>query len=141
MNTQFIQQATGFPEDTIVKIMDAFVEFVKVSIKDGNQVEMTNFGVFSFKDLPERPGRNPHANIAITLPANRSPSFKYSKKFVDSIQPLVVATAIATPPSAHPSAPPVMPMTPPPQAPNNCYLTYAAGAFFEVPYHHTNTQG
>ncbi|MEG4286408.1 HU family DNA-binding protein [Microcoleus sp. A006_D1] len=141
MTTEFIQKATGLPEGTIVKVMDSFVEFVKASLLEGNQVEMKNFGVFSFKDLPERPGRNPHANVAITLSAKRSPSFKYSKKFVDSVQPSVSAIPTVTPPSAPPSAPPVMPMTPPPLVSKNWYLADAAGAFSEVPEHELKAKG
>ena len=147
MTTEFIQQATGFPEGTIAKVMNAFVEFVRTSLKDGNQVQVKNFGIFSFKDLDERPGRNPHANIAITLPAKRNATFKYSKNFVDSIQgnlasssapPVMPTTPSSTTP---PSAPPMMPTTPPPLVSKVWYLADAAGAFFEVPEHELKANG
>jgi len=146
MTTEFIQQTTGFPEDTIAKIMDAFVEFVRTSLKDGNEIEMKNFGVFSFKDLGERPGRNPHANIAITLPAKRSLTFKFSKKFVDSVQLVSPpSTPPSTPPSAPPSTPPSAPPSTPPSAPplmsKVWYLADAAGAFSEVPEHELKAKG
>ncbi len=47
MTTEFIQQATGLPEATIVLVIDAFVEFVRTSLKDGNQLEMNSFGIFT----------------------------------------------------------------------------------------------
>jgi len=149
MTTQFIQQTTGFPEDTIAKIMDAFVEFVKTSLEKGDQVEMRNFGIFSFKDYDDRPGRNPRTGESITLPAKRKPTFKFSKNFIQSIQSEIltqIPTLSSTPltlPSAPTSAPPtfLMPMSPPPIVSKNWYLADATGAFFEVPEHELKSKG
>ena len=143
MTTEFIQKATGLPEDTIAKVMDAFVEFVRTSLKNGNQIEMNTFGIFSFKDFDERPGRNPRTGESITIAPKRKPTFKFSKKFVESVQSIDLTPAPTMPsaPPTAPSAPPVMPTTPPPLFTKNWYLADAAGAFFEVPEHELKTKG
>ncbi|WP_293134843.1 HU family DNA-binding protein [Microcoleus sp. bin38.metabat.b11b12b14.051] len=138
MTTEFIQKATGLPEDTIVKVMDAFVDFIKSSMKDGNQVEMTGFGVFSFKDFDERPGRNPRTGESITIAPKRKPTFKFSKKFVESIS----LSPSSTMPLAPPTAPPTHQRpTPPPLVTKTWYLADAAGSFSEVPEHELKAKG
>ena len=140
MTTEFIQKATGLPEDTIAKVMDAFVEFVRTSLKNGNQIEMNTFGIFSFKDFDERPGRNPRTGESITIAPKRKPTFKFSKKFVESVQSIDLTPA-PTMPSAPPTAPPTMPPSPPPLVTKNWYLADATGSFAEVLEHELKTKG
>ena len=82
-----ISKTTGYSEQTVEMVLDAFIQYVKTSIKHGEDVQVTTFGTFSHTDFKERPGRNPRTGESIMLPASRRPRFKFSKKFIESVQP------------------------------------------------------
>jgi DNA-binding protein HU-beta len=82
-----IAEVTGYSEQSVETVIGAFVQYVKSSIQNGESIQVTGFGTYSHTDLKERPGRNPRTGESITLPASRRPRFKFSKKFIESVQP------------------------------------------------------
>lgn len=84
---QHIADMTGYSEQSVETVLDAFIQYVKTSIQHGEDVQVTTFGTFTHTDLKERPGRNPRTGESIMLPASRRPRFKFSKKFIESVQP------------------------------------------------------
>lgn len=83
--TEYLQQSTGYSEATVKSVIESFCKFIQVSLRDGAEVRIDKFGVFSFKDLPERKARNPRTGEEIDVDAKRKPTFKFSKGF--DIQP------------------------------------------------------
>ena len=82
-----IRKTTGYSEQTVETVLNAFVQYVKTSIQHGEDIQITAFGTFTHTDLKKRPGRNPRTGESIILPASRRPRFKFSKKFIESVQP------------------------------------------------------
>ncbi|MEA5609818.1 HU family DNA-binding protein [Nodularia spumigena] len=83
--TEYLQQSTGYGEATVKSVIESFYKFIQVSLRDGKEVRIDKFGVFSFRDLPERQARNPRTGEAINVNASRKPTFRFSKGF--EIQP------------------------------------------------------
>lgn len=84
---EHLADMTGYSEQSVETVLDAFVQYVKTSIQHGEDIQITSFGTFTHTDLKERPGRNPRTGESIMLPASRRPRFKFSKKFIESVQP------------------------------------------------------
>ncbi|MTJ14757.1 HU family DNA-binding protein [Anabaena sp. UHCC 0187] len=83
--TEYLQQSTGYTEPTVTSVIESFCKFIQVSLRNGEEVRINKFGVFSFKDLPDREGRNPRTGEKIDVEATRRPTFKFSKSF--SVEP------------------------------------------------------
>ena len=83
--SEYLQQSTGYSEVTVKSVIESFYKFIQVSLREGEEVRMDKFGVFSFRDLPERKARNPRTGEQIDVEAKRKPTFKFSKGF--DIQP------------------------------------------------------
>lgn len=82
-----IAEVTGYSEQSVETVIGAFVQYVKTSIQNGEDVQITGFGTYSHTDFEKRPGRNPRTGESITLPPSRRPRFKFSKKFIEGVQP------------------------------------------------------
>ncbi|MFB2970383.1 HU family DNA-binding protein [Aerosakkonema sp. BLCC-F183] len=96
----YLQKNTGYSEPTVSNVVEGFLKFIQVSLRQGNEVKIEKFGNFYTKDLPERQGRNPRTGEEITIAAKRKPDFKFSKTFIESIQP---DGAIETPETLKPA--------------------------------------
>jgi DNA-binding protein HU-beta len=67
------------------RALDAVVESVTQSLKDGDSVSLVGFGVFSVKDRAARTGRNPQTGEPIQIKAAKIPSFKAGKALKDAV--------------------------------------------------------
>lgn len=85
--TKYIEQSTGYNSAIITSVMAAFYKFIEVSLRQGEEIKIENFGNFFAKDMEERPGRNPRTGEPITIAAKRKAVFKFSKSFLNLIQP------------------------------------------------------
>jgi len=65
--------------------VDAFVESVTNTLKEGGQVTLIGFGTFSVKDRAARMGRNPQTGAEIQIAAAKIPSFKAGKGLKDAV--------------------------------------------------------
>ena len=59
--------------------LDSFVETIKESLKNGEQVKLAGFGNFKIKERAAREGRNPSTGEPISIPAKTVPVFEISK--------------------------------------------------------------
>lgn len=84
---EYIQNATGYNAPTITGVLDSFLKFVEVSLRQGNEIRLEKFGKFDFKDTPPRTGRNPRTGEEIEIAAKRRPNFKFSKSLIAAVQP------------------------------------------------------
>ena len=63
--------------------LNAFTEVVTEALKNGDTVEIRNFGMFYMKEKAKRIARNPRTGKKVKVPAKISPAFKPGKKLKD----------------------------------------------------------
>jgi DNA-binding protein HU-beta len=67
-------------------IVEKFMNEVKNSLKNNENVYIRGFGSFIVKTRAEKTGRNISKNVAVVIPAHNIPAFKPSKTFVNSVK-------------------------------------------------------
>ncbi|OPX92534.1 MAG: DNA-binding protein HU-beta [Syntrophorhabdus sp. PtaU1.Bin002] len=67
------------------KALDAFVDGVKMSLKEEERVTLVGFGTFSISKRKARKGRNPRTGKEIKIPARKIPKFTPGKAFKDAV--------------------------------------------------------
>ncbi|AOU97507.1 DNA-binding protein HU [Acidihalobacter yilgarnensis] len=67
------------------KALDAFVEVVSDTMKQGDQVVIVGFGSFTVRQREARTGRNPRTGEAINIAASNLPAFKPGKALKDAV--------------------------------------------------------
>ncbi len=65
--------------------LNAFMDVVADTLKDGDKVFLTGFGTFEARERKARQGRNPRTGDTIDIAASINPAFKASKVFKDHI--------------------------------------------------------
>jgi DNA-binding protein HU-beta len=78
---EYLQQSTGYSETTVKSVIESLRNFIQLSLRNSEEVRIEKLGVFGFKDLPERKGRNPRNGEEIDIEPRRKPTFKFSKSF------------------------------------------------------------
>jgi DNA-binding protein HU-beta len=81
-----ISRNTGIEKTTVLKTVESFMETVKDSIVDGDNVYLRGFGSFIVKERAEKTARNISKNTSIIIPAHNIPSFKPAKTFVTKVK-------------------------------------------------------
>lgn len=84
-----ISKNTGIEKMTVLKTVEAFMETVKGSLADGNNVYLRGFGSFIVKKRAEKTARNISKGITIKIPAHYVPSFKPAKTFISQVKETV----------------------------------------------------
>jgi len=77
-----IAKNTGVDKHTVLKVVESFMEEVKLSLEKGKNVYLRGFGSFIVKQRAEKTARNISKNTTIIIPAHSIPAFKPSKAFV-----------------------------------------------------------
>jgi DNA-binding protein HU-beta len=67
------------------RALDAYLEYVKTSLKRGGVVSITGFGAFKSAKRHARTGRNPRTGAIIKIKARRVPVFKPGKNLKDAL--------------------------------------------------------
>ncbi|MFA6200700.1 MAG: HU family DNA-binding protein [Bacteroidales bacterium] len=81
-----IAQRTGLEKVNIQVTVETFMDVLKDSLGDGNNVYLRGFGSFIIKRRAEKTGRNISKNTTVIIPAHNIPSFKPSKTFMNEIK-------------------------------------------------------
>jgi DNA-binding protein HU-beta len=81
-----IAEQTGLEKVEALKAVEAFMNSIKHSLADGQNVYLRGFGSFIVKERAEKTGRNISKNTTIIIPAHNIPSFKPSKTFVEEVK-------------------------------------------------------
>lgn len=68
----------GFNNREAKEVVDAFFTELSDCLERGEEIKLAGFGVFSMRDKPERPGRNPKTGEAIPITARRVVTFHAS---------------------------------------------------------------
>lgn len=67
------------------RALDALIDAISDTLKDGDQVALVGFGTFSVRDRSARTGRNPQTGAEINIPAAKVPGFKAGKALKDAV--------------------------------------------------------
>ena len=81
-----ISDKTGMDKSDVQMISEKFMNEVKISLKNNENVYIRGFGSFIVKTRAEKTGRNISKNVAVVIPAHNIPAFKPSKTFVNSVK-------------------------------------------------------
>ena len=81
-----IAQRTGLEKVNIQATVETFMEVIKDSLGDGNNVYLRGFGSFIIKRRAEKTGRNISKGTTVIIPAHNIPSYKPSKTFMNEIK-------------------------------------------------------
>ncbi len=84
-----IAEQTGIEKVSVQATVEAFMESVKQSLTEGNNVYLRGFGSFIVKERAEKTGRNISKNQSIIIPAHNIPAFKPAKTFIEEVKQTV----------------------------------------------------
>jgi len=82
---RIVSAETGIIRKDVALAVDAFLDSVKDSLKDGKHIEIRGFGTFKLKERKERIGRNPKTEEKVIVPKRIVPTFKFSRAFKDDV--------------------------------------------------------
>jgi DNA-binding protein HU-beta len=80
-----VAEKTGLTKKDAERVVSATFETVTESLKKGDKVSVSGFGIFEVKTREARIGRNPRTKEEIKIPATKLPAFKASKTLKDLI--------------------------------------------------------
>ncbi|HQO49534.1 MAG TPA: HU family DNA-binding protein [Bacteroidales bacterium] len=81
-----IATKTGVEKVAVQAVVESFMEAVKGSMMNGENVYLRGFGSFTIKRRAEKTGRNISKNTTIIIPAHNIPTFKPAKSFVAQVK-------------------------------------------------------
>ena len=81
-----IANKTGIEKVAVQASVEAFMEAVKGSLINGENVYLRGFGSFTVKKRAQKTGRNISKNTTIIIPEHFIPSFKPAKTFVNDVK-------------------------------------------------------
>lgn len=81
-----ISEKLGIEKGDIQATVECFMEEVKLSLENGENVYLRGFGSFIIKTRAEKTGRNISQNTTLKIPAHNIPAFKPAKVFVESVK-------------------------------------------------------
>lgn len=86
-----ISKQTGIEKVAVKKTVEAFMESIKDSLKNNQNVYLRGFGSFIVKKRAEKTARNISKNTTIIIPEHFIPAFKPAKSFVSKVKENVKA--------------------------------------------------
>ena len=86
-----IANKTGIEKIAVQATVEAFMDTIKNSMIQGQNVYLRGFGSFIIKKRAEKTGRNISRNTTLIIPAHNIPAFKPAKTFVNKVKSSVKA--------------------------------------------------
>lgn len=81
-----IANKTGIEKVAVQATVEAFMDAVKHSMINGENVYLRGFGSFVIKKRAKKTGRNISRNTTIIIPAHNIPAFKPAKSFMGDVK-------------------------------------------------------
>ena len=81
-----ITKKTGTDKQTVLNTIEAFMEVVKESLSEEENVYLRGFGSFIVKKRAQKTARNISKNSTIIIPEHNIPAFKPAKTFTLSVK-------------------------------------------------------
>ena len=82
---QKLADHTGLPKNDAAKAVDGVFDLIAASLKAGDEVRLTGFGVFVVATRAGGKGRNPQTGEEITIKPSKQPRFRAGKQLKDSL--------------------------------------------------------
>ena len=76
-----ISKETGVEKAVVLSVVEEFMEQVRQSLIDGENVYLRGFGTFLLKRRAAKTARNISTNTTIIVPAHNIPALKPAKEF------------------------------------------------------------
>jgi DNA-binding protein HU-beta len=90
-----ISNKLGTEKNETQKVVEAFMQEIRTSMYNGDNVYLRGFGSFIIKTRAAKTGRNISKNTAIEIPAHNIPAFKPAKTFVEKVKTKVAVEDVA----------------------------------------------
>lgn len=81
-----ISKKTGIDKNTVLTTVEAFMDTVKESLENKENVYLRGFGSFILKRRAEKTARNISQNTTIKIEAHDIPAFKPAKIFMEAVK-------------------------------------------------------
>ena len=81
-----IAKSTGVEKVQVQAIVEAFMDSIKTSLTNKNNVYLRGFGSFIVKKRAKKVARNTSKNTTITIPEHNIPAFKPAKSFAAKVK-------------------------------------------------------
>lgn len=81
-----IAKSTGVEKVQVQAIVEAFMDRIKTSLTNKNNVYLRGFGSFIVKKRAKKVARNISKNTTITIPEHNIPAFKPAKSFAAKVK-------------------------------------------------------
>lgn len=81
-----ISKSTGIDKQTVLVSVESFMEVVKDSLAQNENVYLRGFGSFIVKKRAQKTARNISKNTTIIIPEHNIPSFKPSRTFLSKVK-------------------------------------------------------
>ena len=81
-----IAKSTGVEKVQVQAIVEAFMDSIKTSLTNKNNVYLRGFGSFIVKKRAKKVARNISKNTTMTIPEHNIPAFKPAKSFAAKVK-------------------------------------------------------
>lgn len=81
-----ISKTTGIDKQNVLNTVEAFMDAVKTSLANEENVYLRGFGSFIVKKRAQKTARNISKNTTLIIPEHNIPAFKPAKTFVAQLQ-------------------------------------------------------
>ena len=81
-----IAKSTGVEKVQVQAIVEAFMDSIKTSLTNKNNVYLRGFGSFIVKKRAKKTARHISKNTTIIIPAHYIPAFKPAKSFINKVK-------------------------------------------------------
>ena len=81
-----ISKSTGIDKATVLETVEKFMEAVKDSLANGENVYLRGFGSFIIKTRSQKTARNISKSTTIIIPEHIIPAFKPAKVFMEVVK-------------------------------------------------------
>ena len=82
---QHLSDRSGLPKNDAAKAVDGVFDIITDTLKKGEEVRLTGFGVFVVAQRKGGKGRNPQTGAEITIKASKQPRFRAGKQLKDAV--------------------------------------------------------
>lgn len=81
-----ISSRTNVNRAEVLKTVEAFMDTVKASLVNGENVYLRGFGTYQIKHRAEKVARNISKNSAVVIPEHKIPAFKPGREFTEEVK-------------------------------------------------------
>ena len=81
-----VSKNTGIEANTVMAVVEGFMEAVKGSLAKENNVYLRGFGTFEVKTRKQKTARNIAKNTTVVIPEHKVPAFKPCPDFKSQVK-------------------------------------------------------